>query len=261
MIQLEKDEMIKIAPLFAGTKETLIWSCLQGHMGNAWTDCIENPTCAQVVTGDFCFFAGDSQSSNAEQLVQNIPSFFGGSLFLMVPENEAWGLLIEEVYKNKYKKFNRYAIKKEKDIFDINKLQAYIEKLPKEFDLVPIDENLYNISGKEKWSEDFCSQFTSYNDYKQHGIGFAVLHLGKLVGGASSYTVYDGGIEIEIVTKEEYRRKGLATVCAAKLIIECLKRGLYPSWDAANKNSVALSEKLGYHFDKEYTTYAVDCTI
>lgn len=33
--------------------------------------------------------------------------------------------------------------------------------------------------------------------------------------------------------------------------------GLYPSWDAANRESVALAEKLSYHFDREYTAYQV----
>ncbi len=78
------------------------------------------------------------------------------------------------------------------------------------------------------------------------------------VVGASSYTCYSQGIEIEIDTKEAFRRRGLASVCGAKLILECLSRGLYPSWDAQNKWSVALAEKLGYHFDREYTAYEVN---
>ena len=53
------------------------------------------------------------------------------------------------------------------------------------------------------------------------------------------------------------KRKGLAYVCGSKLILECLERGLYPSWDAQNKWSVALAEKLGYHFSHEYTAYEV----
>ena len=32
---------------------------------------------------------------------------------------------------------------------------------------------------------------------------------------------------------------------------------MYPSWDAQNPASAALAEKLGYHFDKEYTAYEV----
>jgi len=49
----------------------------------------------------------------------------------------------------------------------------------------------------------------------------------------------------------------LAYVCAAKLILECLDRNLYPSWDAQNEISVALAEKLGYHFSHTYTAYEI----
>lgn len=86
----------------------------------------------------------------------------------------------------------------------------------------------------------------------------AALHSGELVSGASSYTVYRYGIEIEIDTSVDYRRKGLASACGAKLILECINRNFYPSWDAQNKWSVALAEKLGYHFDKEYVAYEVN---
>ena len=82
---------------------------------------------------------------------------------------------------------------------------------------------------------------------------------GVPVAGASSYYVYPGGIEIQIDTHQDYRRRGLATTAAAGLILACLDRGLYPSWDAANLSSVALAEKLGYQFDHEYTAYEVNC--
>ena len=65
------------------------------------------------------------------------------------------------------------------------------------------------------------------------------------------------GIEIEIGTMEAYRRQGLAQVCGAKLILECMERGLYPSWDAQNRWSVALAQKLGYHFDQAYPAYEI----
>lgn len=80
---------------------------------------------------------------------------------------------------------------------------------------------------------------------------------GVIVSGASSYTSFSAGIEIEIDTMEAFRRKGLASACGAKLILECLKRGLYPSWDAHNKESLALAQKLGYRFANEYPVYEV----
>ena len=85
----------------------------------------------------------------------------------------------------------------------------------------------------------------------------AILKNGKVVAGASSYTRYKEGIEIEVDTLEEERRKGLALVSCAALILKCLDEGLYPSWDAQNINSVHLAEKLGYEFDHEYTAYEV----
>lgn len=93
--------------------------------------------------------------------------------------------------------------------------------------------------------------------YQKYGLGVVALKDGEPVSGASSYTSYNGGIEIEIDTREDHRRRGLAFACGAKLILECLARGWYPSWDAQNKWSAALAEKLGYHFDGEYTAYEV----
>lgn len=253
MYYLKKEELKKIAFLFEGWDETLIWSCLQGYMGNAWTDNIQCPKSARIITGDFCFFAGNS---NVE-LVNNIPNDFPSRCILMIPQNEKWSNLIEQEYKNNFKKVTRYAIKKEYNVFDTYKLHTYVNSLPSEYSIKKIDEALFFQVKSERWSEDLCSQFSSYSDYKKYGIGFVIIHEGICVSGASSYTVYDKGIEIEIDTKKEFRRRGLALVCASCLILECLARGFYPSWDAQNKASVALSEKLGYHFDKEYCTYEI----
>lgn len=107
-------------------------------------------------------------------------------------------------------------------------------------------------------SEDFTGQFNSIDDYVNRGLGFCILHQGKVVCGASSYSVYNGGIEVEIDTHPEHRRKGLATVAASALILCCLEKGIYPSWDAANLTSVALAEKLGYILDKPYDTYYIN---
>ena len=89
------------------------------------------------------------------------------------------------------------------------------------------------------------------------GRGMVIMKTGRIVAGASSYTRYNEGIEIEVDTIEEERRKGLATIVCAALILHCLDEGLYPSWDAQNMNSVRLAEKLGYEFDHEYIAYEV----
>lgn len=258
MVQVENQDMCKIAPLFLQTEDTSVLSCLQGHMGNAWADSIDSPRSAQIITGDFCFFAGDSSIAQARQLVSNIPDGFRSPWIIMIPPNEGWAALIEEAYPGRHRRFERYALKKEKGIFDAEKLRTYADQLPQGYTLAPIEEELYAQSKMLDWFKDCCAQFPSYEEYHQKGLGFAALYQGEPVAAASSYTVYDEGIEIEIDTQKEHRQKGLATACAAKLMLACLERGLYPSWDAANKISLALAEKLGYHFDKAYPAYDIE---
>ncbi|MDD7444180.1 MAG: GNAT family N-acetyltransferase, partial [Clostridiales bacterium] len=93
--------------------------------------------------------------------------------------------------------------------------------------------------------------------FSAHGIGCAVLFGDTVVSGASSYSYYSGGIEIEIDTRADFRRRGLALACGARLILECLDRGLYPSWDAQNLGSLSLAKKLGYEFSHEYPAYEI----
>lgn len=234
-----------IAPLFSGWNETLIWSVLEGQMGYALADDEQTPTCAQLVLGGFCFFAGEPSERLAAQAAAQE----------LVGQNEAWNEVIERVWGDRVYRRLRYAIKKDPDAFDRANLQRFIEALPQEFELQPFDETICARSFAEQWSQDFCACFQSCEDFLRRGIGVAILHHGELVSGASSYSVYSGGIEIEIDTKPEYRRRGLATVAGARLILETLDRGLYPSWDAFDLRSVSLAEKLGYHMSHPYATY------
>lgn len=133
-----------------------------------------------------------------------------------------------------------------------------MQSLDSGYKLKLIDEDAYEQIMQNSWSRDLCSQFRDYNDYEARGIGAAVLHNGQVVSGASSYTIYDEGIEIEIDTRKDHRRRGHALACGARLILDCMERGLYPSWDAQNRESLALAEKLGYHFDREYTVFIIN---
>lgn len=247
-------EMDSVSHLFEGWQKTIIWSCLQGYMGKAYVVDREYPRGVQVIVGDFCFFAGEPSID----LVQHIPEEFSSQMILMIPQNEAWGKLIEQNFGTRAEKVKRYAIKKEPKVFDKIKLQSYIDELSPEYKCHMIDKVFYDQIMAEEWSRDLCAVFANYKDYEKNGLGVVALYKNKIVSGASSYTVYDEGIEIQIDTQKSYRRQGLALACGAKLILECLNRELYPSWDAQNLHSVALAEKLGYHMDKEYTTYLIE---
>lgn len=235
----------KIAPLFAGWEETFLWSYLQGYMGYAVTDGNRKPASAQIVVGDFCFFAGVPNAALAARAAASI----------MVPQTEQWGGLLEAVWGARAEKALRYAMKKEENNFSVSRLTEYAAALPPEFTLRLFDERLYEEALGERWSRDLCAQFASWGDYRRRGLGVSVTCGGRLAAGASSYLVYSGGIEIEIDTKPELRRNGLAAACGARLMLECFDRGLYPSWDAHDLRSAALAEKLGYLVERPYVVY------
>ena len=257
--------------LFAGWQETMIDSCLQGIMGEIYAVGIQDvcPRSAMAILGDFCFLAGEPDA----ELVAYRPEGRDRDFMIMIPQDSAqgvsqgimtspdsvrgvsWGNLICQVYGDKVRQVTRYAIKKEEHIWDLDRLREAVAGLPFEYTLRLIDEELYQKCLENDWSRDLVAQYRDYEQYRKLGLGVAILQGQEIVAGASSYSSYEGGIEIEIDTREDHRRKGLAYICGARLILECCARNLYPSWDAQNLQSVALAEKLGYHLDHAYTAY------
>lgn len=240
--------------LFSGWEETMIWSCLQGVMGRVSANDPKNPTAAIALLGDFGFLAGQG---DAEFLLALKERVCKQEFLILVPQNRSWNGAIEACYGENCRKVTRYAFKKEASGFDQPKLEALVDGLPGEYQLAMIDKHWYSYCRQTEWCKDFVSQFEGFEQYAKFGLGVLILKDGIPVSGASSYSGYRSGIEVEIDTREDYRRKGLATVCGAKLILECLRRGLYPSWDAQNPWSAALAEKLGYRFSHEYPAYEI----
>lgn len=243
----ELDDTEKVKHLFLNWEETLIYSCLQKVMGKIYVTDIENPKSAYAFVGCFAFYAGEPN----RELVRGKPDGF----VIMVPQNEDWAKLMEECFADA-KLITRYAIKKNTK-FDVEKLQETLKRLPNGYELHKIDADIYDRCLQNAVTADFVSSFESKENYLKYGRGIVILKGDVIVAGASSYTRYLEGIEIEVDTIETERRKHLATIACAALILECLEENLYPSWDAQNMNSVHLAEKLGYEFSHEYIAYEV----
>ena len=243
----ELEDTSKVEALFEGWEETLIYSCLQKVMGKIFVTDTENPVSAMAFAGCFAFPAGEPD----RELIINKPDGF----VIMVPQDERWAELIEECFSDA-RKVTRYAIRKD-TVFDREKLAETASKLPEGYELKKIDSDIYDLCVQDPVTADFVSAFGSKENYLELGRGMVILKDGKFVSGASSYTRYKEGIEIEVDTIVPERRKGLASIVCSALILSCLDEGLYPSWDAHDMNSVQLARKFGYEFDHEYTAYEV----
>ena len=234
-----------VAPLFANWPETMIWSALEGGMGRIWT-ADEAPRAALCENADFLFLAGSADDAHTEKLLECWREERAGQFIILTPRDPACKELIERIFGSHAAAETRYAFQKDGEHFDRERLQAFAEGLEEEFCLTPFNEALYAQAMKNDWSRDFVSQFENAQDYLRRGIGVAALKDGELIGGASSYAVYSKGIEVQIQTRDDFQRRGIALACGARLILMCLERGLYPSWDAANDVSAHLARKLGY---------------
>lgn len=260
MIELYGKETGLVSPFYINSTDSTIYSLLQGYMGRAFVDDKDYIKHTIILQGDFIFPSGVENEFDeriAHQMLQEINLLPNGENVIIIPQNHAWHDFLS--HQPQVKTVKRYAFHKMRLIdFDVNKLEEITKKLPDGFVYRRFDETLCKQALSMDWARDFCSNFESVSYYLKYGIGVAILKDDHMVCGASSYTAYKEGIEIEIVTKEDYRGMGLASCCGAKLILECIKEGKIPHWDAANQTSASIAKKLGFTYLGEYDTFVFE---
>lgn len=254
MIELGREKRQIVGPLCGSADNVLVRGTVQGHMGRVWVPELNNPSYCLIHLGDFAYLfgicpKGEQAMELRSQLYRECSHDF------ITPSDERWAEWLEEAFPGEYRLLSRYAMRRDRNEFSEEKLEAFAHTLPEGIRIRRIDKRLYQQALKEEWSRDFCSNFDSPEDYERDGLGFAALDGRKIVAGCSAYGFSHGMIEVSVETRKEYRRKGLALACSARFILTCLEQGIYPSWDATNLQSVGLAEKLGYLFDKEYKVY------
>ena len=235
----------KASALFDNWENTIIYSCLQGLMGKILVTDTEHPESACAKLGCFGFYAGKPEP----ELLHHRQKDY----YIFVPQTAEWAELIQE-YFPAAKRITRYATKKVAH-FNVEQLLENIKMLPDGCKLREIDAEIYDKCIKSRLTSDFVSAFASKEMFLQYGRGVVILKDGEIVSGASSFSYYNGGIELEVDTVETERKKHLALATASALILRCIKEKLYPNWDAHSVASLRLAEKLGYELDHEYPAY------
>lgn len=256
-----------LAPFFKETYDSCPEAFIQGVMGRGFTDSTEEPTYGVIQIGDFCFFGGDATEPFKGHVISILNNTYKNPNMIFIPLSLSWSQRFEE--NTSYERVIRYSMdRKDIETFDKNTLMSYINRETSagiigesddcDFIIRPINENYYVSVANQEWSKDFTSNYPDYPTFQKMGLGFVVIErsTGKLVSGASSFSNSLDSIEIEIDTAPDYREKGLATSVSAKMVLECINQGKYPSWDAANVASVTIAEKLGYQLSEEYMCYS-----
>lgn len=147
----------------------------------------------------------------------------------------------------------RYAFTGEK--LDVGRLRGLATHVADGYRVEQIDLGFAQriAADKSVFTDSHLLNFKSAEDFIARGFGFCLLKGDEMACIATTFTVCDKGIKIQIDTRENHQRKGLATAAAAHLILHSLEKGLDPNWDADNVISCRLAEKVGYTPQGQYS--------
>lgn len=254
MIELGKEKRQIIRQMCNMSDWALPQRAAEGRIGRVWVPELYNPSYCLIRLGDFLYLfgicpKGEQAMELKEQLYKQCDCGF------ITPSDERWAEWLQESFAGEYRIMSRYIMRRDRNHFSEDVLKTYIKELPSGIRIHKMDKRLYHLALKEYWSRNFCSNFEKPEDFEQDGLGFAAFDGRCMVSGCSACGISQGMITVEVATKKEYRRQGIALACSASFVLHCLEQGIYPCWGAQNLPSASLAEKLGYIFEKEYQVY------
>ncbi len=256
MIELGREKRQCIQNICEGSRDVLLRGAVEGAMGRVWVPSLTSPSFCLIVVGDFAYLLGlPPKGGKALDLKTQI--YETASRGYLYPQNERWADWLEDTFGGQLRQVTRYALKQDQHHFDREVLKGYMAAIPADIRIKRIDERLYQQTLREEWSRDLCGNFEDVRHFMEKGFGYVAMRRRELVAGCSAYGVSEGMMEIQVDTRKDMRRQGLALACSAAFVLECLDKGLIPNWDAVNLQSVGLAEKLGYVYDFEYQVYVL----
>jgi len=241
----------RLVTLFAAhRRDRAIIDCvLEGHVGQAFVDDLAVPTVARLDCGPFAALAGDPASPPARDLVRYAP------IDWVTPETDAWRDVLEAEFAGRIRRIRFVELSAEE--LDPGQLDELAQALPPGFTVARIDAELAEALIRDLGKRWLLDSYASMDDFLARGIGYIVLHEGRVVASAASAVSSSRAIDIDIEVAPAHRRKGLGAAVGAALALECVQRGIEPLWLASNDISVRLARKLGYIAGGTYETFEI----
>ncbi|MEW4354214.1 GNAT family N-acetyltransferase [Streptococcus pneumoniae] len=248
-----KEHAVRPIPVFQSWKKNLVRYGLVSGLGRLFSDDSERSFLYDL--GNFLFLAGEGQ----REFLQFFTEHHGLEHKILISEEVSWKVILDQTAN--LTGFTRYAFENVAE-FDTAYLADLIHTLPPDVEMKPIDREIYQRLQVMAWSEDLRGAWETFSDFQAAGgYGFVIESGDTICAGISTGLVYQGAIEIEIATAPSYQRQGLARALAAQMILESVKKGVFPLWDSHNKASKNLAEQLGYRLISAYPAYEESSSI
>lgn len=249
-LELTKINRLKIADAFRTVPrvDMSIPCVIEGQMGQAFVDDLAQPSIYHVVIGPFHYFAGSSNTPQAQTMMADFPAYN-----LLMPSSPGWAELARQQFGDPLQTNVRHSFSSAS--LSATHLNQLLNEGSFQGEIVAIDATVAKQLSTASQLHFGLADFDSAEDFAARGLGFIAFVDEQPAGIAYSSLVCSEGIEISIFVDEAHRRQGIATALGANLLLACLQRGLHPNWDAANPESVKLATKLGYRSTGAYDAY------
>ncbi|MBQ7534129.1 MAG: GNAT family N-acetyltransferase [Stomatobaculum sp.] len=175
----------------------------------------------------------------------------------LVPGDARWGRWIEDVFPGRFRTVTRFHLEGDSTTYDEERLRRAVAAFPEGFCLKPFDEEIMAKAAAEEWSSDFVNGLSDPERAVAEGTCYASLEDGIIVSGCTGCILSPELMEVEIITRKGYRKRGMATASAASVILACMEKGIRPEWDASSRFTVMLAEKQGFRCTREYQVYEI----
>ena len=244
-----KAHRIRLAQAFGHVPrvDLSIECAVEGQMGKAFVDDVEDPTVFRIEVGPFFYLAGDAGGPAGREMLESLAPYT-----LLMTSSPGWIEAAREMYGERLTGFDRYSFSSE------SVSAQHLERLVRESPFAEEVRRMDLSFVSSLWGVDHfidLSDFGSPEDFVQRGVGFYVEVNGEVVGGAFSSLVCAEGIEVSLFVCEDHRRQGIGTALAGRLVKWSVDNNARANWDAANPESCRLAEKLGYTPRGQYTAY------
>ena len=234
-------DLTRIGELFSSDHplRAVIDGVLEAGLGSFQVDDPAHPRAARLSIGCYEIVGGDASAAHALGLAENLPS----PRELVYGNDPSWRRLFANLYGERLT--DRPMETFGSEALSIDRLRVEAGALPDRYDLEPLDEELLRQLDKEL--EPHALQvYPSRGAFLSRGFGYGAVRDGVLACAATTYTAAPRRAEIAIATRSAHRGRGLTFAASARLMVDCLERGIEPRWNASNPVSKRLAGRLGF---------------
>jgi GNAT superfamily N-acetyltransferase len=127
-----------------------------------------------------------------------------------------------------------------------------IGSVPARLDVQPVTHETFDGCA---WRDQLCSIFGTALGYLERSMGFILLDGESVLSEAHAFFWGDAFVEIGVITAEDERGLGYASLVSAHLVRACERKGYATYWGCHVDNlaSAAVARKVGYRAENKYS--------